>query len=100
MTAQFTSNYGTREVGPMRQIDLGGWVRDDQWTSRYGNYTEASYLHAAGRDDVSNSHSMYPFGYDSRCGWCFLGAGHTDEAHDQKLATELARERRAEARGA
>lgn len=45
-----------------------------------------AYLHLAGPDDASGAHATYPRGYDSRCGWCYLGAPHTDDAHTAKVS--------------
>lgn len=41
------------------------------------------FLAAAG--DTSPAHMTYPTGYDSRCGWCWLGANHSDAAHAAKI---------------
>jgi len=37
--------------------------------------------HCTGPEDTSPVHSTYPTGYDSRCGWCYLNANHTQDEH-------------------
>lgn len=46
-------------------------------------------LHAASLDDRSGPHPIHmgPGGYDHRCSWCWLGAPHTELAHEQSVAT-------------
>lgn len=39
-----------------------------------------AYLHTAGPGDVSEGF----LGYDPDCGWCWLGAPHSVEAHDTR----------------
>lgn len=39
-------------------------------------------MHLAGRDDSTPSHRTYPTGYDSKCSWCWLGAHHSEAAHE------------------
>lgn len=70
-----------------RRVDRG-WVRDEPGELSGGG---AAYLHLADRHDVSPAHVGYPSGYDSRCGWCYLGAPHTVAAHDVKVLAELDR---------
>lgn len=41
----------------------------------------ADHLHLTGPDDVSHVH----LGYVPACGWCWLGAGHTHDAHHAAL---------------
>jgi hypothetical protein len=43
-------------------------------------------VHLASADDKSPAHMTYPTGYDSRCGWCYLGANHSTAAHAAKIA--------------
>jgi hypothetical protein len=40
-----------------------------------------AYLHIASAQDSSESNRTY----DSRCGWCWLGAPHSTNAHRQKI---------------
>lgn len=67
------------------------WVRDHEgeWTS--GGYPLT--VHVSGEGDHSPVHSTYPTGYDSRCGWCYLGANHSDDEHARKLAAVEPRDR-------
>lgn len=43
-------------------------------------------FHAASMDDRSDVKATYPRGYDSRCGWCYLNADHTVDAHTKSVA--------------
>jgi hypothetical protein len=38
-------------------------------------------VHVVGPDDTSPIHHIYPDGYDSTCGWCWLGYTHSERAH-------------------
>lgn len=60
-----------------------GWVRDHagQHVSNGGPLV----VHVTGPEDHSPNHATYPRGYDSRCGWCWLGANHSDEEHTRRL---------------
>lgn len=49
-------------------------------------------LHTAGPNDTTPEHSSYHH-YDSDCGWCWLGAAHTEAAHAKQLAEHEQRER-------
>ena len=60
------------------RVDRSGWVR---WVEG-GDH--AAYMHAAGPDDGTAEHWIYG-GYDDRCGWCYLGATHTEAAHDRSV---------------
>lgn len=44
-------------------------------------YTANEYRHAASMTDVSGPAP----GYHERCGWCYLGAPHTADAHAATL---------------
>ena len=48
-----------------------------------------AYVHVASVDDFSDATCTYGTtrnrDYDSRCGWCYLGAPHSVAAHDQKI---------------
>lgn len=37
-------------------------------------------IHAAHADDTSPCYAG-SYNFSDRCGWCYLGAGHTTEAH-------------------
>lgn len=63
-----------------RRLDYS-WVRDHP-----GEYTSGGYaltVHVTGPDDQSPIHLTYPTGYRSECGWCYLGANHSDDEHDR-----------------
>ena len=38
------------------------------------------------RNDRSPAHSSYPTGYDSRCGYCWLGGAHSVNYHTQEVS--------------
>lgn len=80
MTTEQSTN---RSHTTFRRLDLGGIARDDYDTDR-GRLVQT--VHAARIGDTSPTHSTYPTGYDSACGWCWLGAGHTVDAHTAQLA--------------
>lgn len=43
-------------------------------------------VHRATRDDVSPVHKHWePGGYNGKCGWCWLGASHSVDAHEAKV---------------
>lgn len=67
-----------------RRIDGRDWVRDHdgEWTS--GGYPLV--VHVVDQYDDSPNHRTYPRGYDSRCGWCYLGANHSEREHARKVA--------------
>lgn len=67
-----------------RRLRGGGWVRDEPGHLSGG---DPAYVHLAGPDDTTPGHVTYPTGYDSRCGWCYLGAPHTTAAHAAKLTS-------------
>lgn len=43
-------------------------------------------IHLADAHDTSGPHRTYPTGYDSRCGWCWLGANHSENAHKERTS--------------
>ena len=44
-------------------------------------------LHLADKDDSTEQHLINADGgYNPKCGWCWLNAGHTEAAHALKLA--------------
>jgi hypothetical protein len=72
------------EIERFDRIDHG-WVRWDRWPDD----GTIEHLHAAHGNDLSdpwllsqNNHT----GYDARCGWCYLGAPHTINAHNWKVS--------------
>jgi hypothetical protein len=67
-------------------LERGGWVRDVPGEITSGGY--ALVVHLADRGDTSAQHVTYPSGYDERCGWCWLGANHSQAAHARKIEEE------------
>jgi hypothetical protein len=66
-------------------IDRDGYVR-----VVHGEVTSGGHqlsIHLAGREDTSEAHRTYPIGYDSRCGWCYLGANHSEDAHQEGITS-------------
>ena len=47
-----------------------------------------AYVHAVDAADTSPRHYTYPTGYDPACGWCWLGAPHTEREHERRIASE------------
>lgn len=45
-----------------------------------------SGTHSTGPTDCSPRHLCGGAGYDSRCGWCWLGASHTEDEHRRGVA--------------
>ncbi len=79
------TEYGTYEHGtPELSRDYGGhgtWRRSDKWTSKGGDVTW-DRLFAAGPGDDS---PIYSGRYHSACSCCYLGFGHTTEAHVERV---------------
>lgn len=77
--------YGTLVVGSFDRLDGGGpgraWSRLDLYTPDDGSKPVRERRHCAGPKDESAPHRTHPAGYDSRCGWCYLGASHTEALH-------------------
>lgn len=79
----------TTSAGPrgkrFERLDLGGVVRW-QLSDTDGWY----HLHAAGVGDESPQHLTYAdgsmSGYNSACGMCWLGYGHTDAYHAREVS--------------
>jgi len=87
MSAQLPTirlTYGTLEVRGFYRMDLGGWGRRETYK---GDDGEVSYemTHALNGEDMTPPKKTYPTGYDSRCGWCYLNAPHTEAAHDDSV---------------
>lgn len=68
-------------AGQVERLERGWVRRTDEWTT--GGYPLS--VHLAGCDDTSPVHRTYPTGYDSRCGWCWLNAPHSGDAHAMKV---------------
>jgi hypothetical protein len=79
----YTTKYGVITIGTeYRKVD-GRWaVRYDGYQAHQppgalgGSGTEP--IHCQGRDDQSR---QYDGPSDSRCGFCYIGVGHTEQAH-------------------
>jgi len=65
----------TRDRVTFTRGERRGWHRQD----------EHGRAHAASGSDLSPIHLTYPRGYDPACGWCWLGAPHTEAAHAQEV---------------
>lgn len=70
-----------------RHLGRGSYVRDVPGEITSGGY--ALVIHLAGPNDTSPAHRTYPTGYDSRCGWCYLGANHSIAAHVQRVTESV-----------
>lgn len=74
-------------MSTVRRIDRS-YVRDvsGEWTS--GGYALVVHLHDA--HDVSPAWVAVGRDADPRCGWCYLGANHSADAHRAKVAARVA----------
>ncbi len=68
------------------------WV--DEQMDKQGGYTRDPYrggdgqmyaVHTTGPNDTSPVHDMSD--YNARCGWCYLNASHSEDAHAEGVAT-------------
>ena len=66
-----------------RRTDLGGYVRKGEGRDGMGRPV---WEYVTGPEDVSDGHTTYPTGYDDRCGWCWLGAPHSEDEHVARVA--------------
>lgn len=88
------NEYGFVTVGPCERTDArfnSGWYRMDRFTSKDGELTNAlDPHHANARDDVSAPFfrpHYAPIDPDEKhCGWCYLNAAHTVDAHRASAA--------------
>ncbi|WP_280454800.1 hypothetical protein [Nocardia brasiliensis] len=87
--ATYTGKYGVNEVGPAIEARL----RLDRYTGHSDGETVIEHRHTAGRTDISDQHSSGS-GYDSKCGWCYLNAPHTHDAHTTSVAETNEREQK------
>jgi len=89
--ATYTGKWGTRVTGRVERAG-SGYLRRDTWTPhKYlagepeRPYSEPCHLDA--HDDDSDAQVTYPDGGDGlRCGWCYLGANHSQRAHAARVA--------------
>lgn len=44
-----------------------------------------AYVHCVDDMDDTPHHMTYPTGYDSRYGWCWLGAPHSEAMHADRV---------------
>lgn len=72
-----------------RRLEGSSWVRDHVGEITSGGY--ALVVHVVNAEDDSPCHSTYRTGYDSRCGWCYLGANHSTAEHARKVAEAVSR---------
>lgn len=64
----------------VERVESGHHVRRRRWSDG-----GLDHVHLSGPTDTSPVHSTYPTGYRSGCGWCWLGAPHTADAHHLAL---------------
>lgn len=83
------TEYGTYTHGTPYRTE-GGWSRKDDWEGKNG-YKAKEYFHANGPDDQSAPHSQPRDGYNPECGWCYLNAGHTKDAHAAEIKAAQAK---------
>lgn len=90
--------YGILEHVETKRVWIDGWTYRAFWTYRsndpdsgLGGFPEA-YV-AAGPNDTSEPanmlHGMGPSDYDSRCPCCYLGHGHTVNAHKHFVQSHI-----------
>ncbi|WP_069164574.1 hypothetical protein [Nocardia altamirensis] len=87
--ATYTGKYGTTEVGPA----IDARLRFDRYTGHGDGVSGVQHIHTAGRTDISDEHSSFR-AYDSKCGWCYLNAPHTENAHIASVDDAKAREQK------
>ena len=58
-----------------------------------GGFLRSDGCHVASLTDFSRCHLTYPTGYNPTCGWCYLNASHSEEAHQQALDREASYQR-------
>lgn len=88
MSITYRGKFGERTVtGRVERLDGSGWLRFDVWAPSDGRAPFVETCHVDRRGDLSDVRSTYPEGGDSlRCGWCYLGASHSDESHLDRVA--------------
>lgn len=59
-----------------------GWTREEQGRRLDG---APAFCHVTDSNDESPIHHTYPTGYDSRCGWCWLGYTHSEFEHGRRV---------------
>lgn len=77
--------YGVTEITGFKRTDhgRGGWIRTERWTSKRDGREVEEYSHVVSENDMSDCHGG---GYDPKCGWCWLGAAHSEAAHEASKA--------------
>lgn len=66
--------------------DLGTWTRyciDEPERDRQSDGGMGGTFCAC-KGDVSPNHPIYT-AYDSACGWCWLGASHSSDVHQERV---------------
>jgi hypothetical protein len=76
------TEYATTEILGYDRIDRDGVSRRERVSFSDGR-SHVGHRHAASMTDVSGPAP----GYHERCGWCYLNAPHTADAHAAKMAT-------------
>lgn len=84
MATRIRLDYGAVEVLRYESGEGAGYIRRERYIPDDGRPAVLEYSHAASRSDVSPRHRIYP-DYDHRCGWCWLNATHTQDAHAREI---------------
>lgn len=74
------------EIRRSRDGSSDTWHRLDN-NGHHGTLGHQLVTRVTGPDDYSPVHHTYPTGYDSRCGWCWLGVTHSEDEHARKVST-------------
>ena len=67
------------------RTDLGTYVRRGPEDGRDG-MGRPVWVYVTHDGDTSSVHATYPTGYDDRCGWCWLGAAHSEDEHAARVS--------------
>jgi hypothetical protein len=81
--ATYETEYGTIEVNEYRREGQ----RLDTYTSKIDGQKSRDLIFCAGPQDISNQHNSgmgYGGEYNPKCSCCWLGFGHSEEAHVAK----------------
>ncbi len=72
-------------MSTFRRLGDGGWIRNEPGHLSSGN---PAYTHVLNDTDETPHHATYPTGYKAACGWCWLGAPHSEAAHAAKAGLD------------
>lgn len=79
------SDHGITVITGFHLIDRDPTGRDEEYYRKADGSMVEETRHCLTRGDNSAPYSYYPTGYDSRCGMCYLNAGHTTERHNHAI---------------